>query len=85
MKSNFRRVRWLLALPPLIAISVAISADRLEVPETAMNPRQCEKWPYQVYCYEYAGHPGFGCFSSFCDATAAGFSHCTRNLKGTCK
>lgn len=50
-----------------------------------MSDDKCEKWPYPVYCYEFAGQPSFGCFDTLCEATAAGFSRCTRNLKGTCE
>jgi hypothetical protein len=78
----------LFAVVPLAAIFVGISTERLDVPGTfpgpAMSAKSCEKWPYQVYCYEYANHPAFGCFSTLCEATEAGFSRCTRNLKGTC-
>jgi hypothetical protein len=88
MKRNVGRARWLFAAIPLAAISVGISTERLDVPGMspgpAMSVKSCEKWPYSVYCYEYANHPSFGCFNTFCEATAAGFSRCTRNLKGTC-
>ena len=87
MKRTFGR-RWLFAVIPLTAITLGISTDRLYSPGMspgpAMTPRACEKWPYPVDCYEYAGRPSFGCFNTLCEATAAGFSRCTRNLKSTC-
>jgi len=88
MKRNLGRARWLFAAIPLAAVSLGISTDRPQLPSIspgpAMTAKDCEKWPYPVNCYEYANQPSLGCFSTLCDATAAGFSRCTRNLKFIC-
>ena len=83
MRQDFRLPRWVVAVASLTAITLGIAAIA-SVPVLAMNQRQCEKWPYPVDCYEYANRPSFGCFRTLCDATAAGFPRCTRNLKPTC-
>ena len=88
MKREFPRARWSFAIIPLAAISLALSSGSSafapENTELGMRAEKCERWPFPVYCYEYAGQPSFNCFNTFCEATAAGWSRCTRNLKGTC-
>lgn len=89
MRRQFPRARWAFAIVPLAAISLALSSGGTGLsrvtPDLGMKADRCEKWPYPVYCYEYAGHSSFNCFNTYCEATAAGWSRCTRNLKGTCE
>ena len=89
MRREFRCARWLFAVVPLAAITLGAAASLplgpKHPPETWLNEKNCSKWPYPVYCYRLGtDNSAFGCFATFCEATAAGYSRCTTNLRGTC-